>query len=280
MVDFSNGEAIIRFDVSTLRTSGRDWISIWVTPYEYNVHHPIHSAPDLQGHPKETVLIEMQVGRSSFLPTIVRGFDIESHHHDTPGVDWTVGYDDFLDPSPKRRDTFELRISRSHIKFGMPEYDFYWVDIPIDPQLTWDQGIVQLLHHSYIPEKDCDYDGTCGPNTWHWDNVSINPSVPFTMLHANQRYVEEGNNVVGFSKHTPPNSHLRFSAIGEQLEVSFDGGQTWQDAVRQYQEDDLDDHFSSYWTPVPAGIQTVIFRGVEWWGGPWHARDISIWSQN
>ena len=31
MIDFSE-EGVIRFDISTLRTSGRDWIDVWVTP--------------------------------------------------------------------------------------------------------------------------------------------------------------------------------------------------------------------------------------------------------
>lgn len=32
IVDFSNGEAVIRFDMSTLKTSTRDWISLWIAP--------------------------------------------------------------------------------------------------------------------------------------------------------------------------------------------------------------------------------------------------------
>ena len=87
-----------------------------------------------------------------------------------------------------QRDTFELDISKNHIRFGMPQYNFWWVDADI-PTLDWSQGVVQLGHHSYNPEKDCNYDGTCGPNTWHWDNVSITPAVPFTILRADQRYL-------------------------------------------------------------------------------------------
>jgi hypothetical protein len=33
IVDFTNGEAVVRFDVSTLRTSTRDWIDLWITPF-------------------------------------------------------------------------------------------------------------------------------------------------------------------------------------------------------------------------------------------------------
>ena len=32
LVDFSTGESVVRFDLSTLRTSDRDWVDFWITP--------------------------------------------------------------------------------------------------------------------------------------------------------------------------------------------------------------------------------------------------------
>ena len=74
-------------------------------------------------------------------------------------------------------------------------------------------------------------------------------------------------------------AHLRFSAIGHSIEVSADSGTTWTAAVMQSQEEYHSDHFRTYWTPIPAGTDKVWIRGVNWWGGRWHVRDISIWSR-
>lgn len=157
---------------------------------------------------------------------------------------------------------------------------FYWFDVAIDPPLTWDQGVVRIGHHSYTPDKDCKKPGdrSCQPNTWHWDNVEISPAVPFTILHADRRYVDTENPSVVFEKPAPDGAYLRFSAIGSNLEVSFDQGKTWQLAIKQTQKKDVEDHFSSYWTPVSSGVTSVHFRDQRWSGGDWHARNISIWS--
>src|SRR5207302_8424505 len=87
------------------------------------------------------------------------------------------------------RTTFELHLSRTHLKFGMPAYNLWWMDGDI-ADLGWSSGVVQLGHHSYNPDKACDFNGTCGPNTWHWDNVSISAAVPFTILRATPRAVD------------------------------------------------------------------------------------------
>lgn len=275
MVDFSQQEAVIRFDVSTARTSGRDWIDLWITPYEDNLQLPLNEwLPDLSGEPRRAINVAMSLTRdqTEFKANIVRDFSASSVASTNVPV-----YEQFLVPSPTRRDTFELRISRTHMKFGMPDYNVWWVDTTI-PALDWDQGVVQLGHHSYNPAKACD---GCGPNTWHWDNVNITPSVPFTILRADRRYVAEGIDTdVTFPKPAPANAHLRFAGIGNDLAVSFDAGQIWQPAQLQAQEKIVDEHFRSYWMPIPAGVSSVQFRGASWWGGDWHVRDISIWAQD
>jgi hypothetical protein len=276
MVDFSGGEAIIRFDVSTLRGSNRDWVDLWITPYEDNLQAPLEAwLPDLNGEPRHAVHIRMEFGDENNLTGRFDGEIITNFTaQDLPVIN-TAGYETILTPSPSQRQTFELRISNTHIKFGMPAYNFYWLDTDIAP-LAWNQGVVQFGHHSYNPMKDC---ATCYPNTWHWDNVTISPAVPFTILAANRRYVQPDTNVVTFAEPAPADSHLRFSGIGENLELSFNGGSTWQPAQIQAQEEYHSDHFRTYWTPIPAGTTSVHFRGQAWYGGDWHARDISIWSR-
>ena len=67
------------------------------------------------------------------------------------------------------------------------------------------------------------------------------------------------------------------------LEVSFDGGQSWQPAVEQaHTRPEDNEHFRSYWMPIPEGTATVQFRGENWGNGgnEWAARDITIWAND
>ena len=95
-----------------------------------------------------------------------------------------------------------------------------------------------------------------------------------------RRLGEEFGDTVEFAAPAPPNSHLRFVAIGTAMQVSFDGGATWQMAqprpIRQGR--DTLNSYVSYWTPMPAGATSAIVRGSNWLVGTWQARDFSIWS--
>jgi hypothetical protein len=271
-VDFYKTEAVIRFDISTFRTSERDWFDLWITPYPDHLQLPLDSVlPDLSGEPKNGVHIRMDYANMTFGGRIFRDFQTEEIPLASGA--WQ-GYDSFLEPSLTKRDTFELRISESHIKFGMPDYGFYWIDTAVT-SLGWTEGVLQIGHHSYNPTK-C---SGCSPGTWHWDNIYISSGRPFDMIKADRRYVNAHNNRVSFSAAAPESSHLRFSGIGNNIQVSFNNGLTWQSAQVQPQKKYEQDKFWSYWIPVPAGVQTVRFRSEDWWGGDWHIRDISIWSR-
>jgi len=275
LANFSKGETVIRFDMSTLRTSDRDWVDLWITPYEENLQFPLEEwLPDLQGEPRRAVHIRMYLTGptnklTTFTAAVVRDFNYEK----LPAVaDW-LGYENVLTPDAARRDTFELHLSRTSIKFGLPKYNLWWVDTTF-PDLGWDQGVVQFGHHSYNPSK-C---SGCTPNTWHWDNVSIMPARPFTIINGDIDVATGENPVlVQFPRSAPNSAHLRFAARGNQIEVSFNNGATWQQAQRQAQERTILDHASSFWTPIPAGTQTVLLREAGGNKG-WHARDISIWA--
>ncbi|GIV88477.1 MAG: hypothetical protein KatS3mg055_0995 [Chloroflexus sp.] len=269
LIDFSGGTASIRFDVSTLRTSLRDWIDIWISPYNDHLQLPLDMEVDLSGPPRNAVQIRMDLSGNFFDAVIYRNFQ-------PTVIDGApIPYDRFLTPSPTRRDTFELQISRTHIKFGMPAYNFYWIDTRI-ADLGWDQGVVQFGHHSYNPLKDC---ATCRAGTWHWDNVTISPTRPFTMIAADRRYVDRANPVVTLAAPAPANARLRFTGIGPNLQVRFDNG-NWQAAQVQAHDTRYfkEEHFRSYWMPIPAGVTRIEFRGDRWWGADWHVREISVWA--
>jgi hypothetical protein len=281
MVDFSSGEAVIRFDISTLSTSNRDWVDVWVTPYEEQLQLPLDDwLPDLQGEPLRSVRAVLDNTDGGNWKARIY------NNHNASSIDglWWVSYSDFITPSAKIRTTIEIRLSQNHIKIGMIDYDgqgsdFYWVDSAISPPLDWNQGVVQFAHHSYNPSKACDYDGTCGPNTWHWDNITISPAIPFTIIGSDKRLLAGSNNKITLDSPAPADSHLRFAGIGNNIEISFNGGASWQAAQRQDQELNDEGHFSSYWTPIPAGVSQVMFRGQDWWGGGWHVRDVSVFSR-
>jgi len=278
MVDFSAGEAVIRFDMSTQRHSDRDWVDLWITPFEDNLMAPLEDwLPDLNGEPRRAIHVRMDAtnGGTMFRTRVICNFG-----GGCGGGSSNISYESFLTPSAARRDTFELRISRRHIRFGMPTYNTWWQDIAV-PDIGWTQGIVQLGHHSYTPNKGSCLSGGCGPATWHWDDVNISPAVPFTMLRADRRFVDPSSpEAVSFGAPAPANSFLRFAGIGSDLALSFDGGASWQPAQLQNQEKKQAEHFKSYWTPIPAGVSTVQISGRNWFAGRWRARDIAIWAND
>jgi len=282
MVDFSGDGAVIGFNLSTLRTSQRDWIDLWVSPFAENLATPFQDQnPDLQGPPRDAIHIKMDQnnGQTIFRGEIYRGFRGSGLDHSWQGLESVVA------SSGVTRTRFALYLTRTHVRFGLPESHVWWIDADV-AALDWTRGVVQLGHHSYFPTKA---DGcgppidvrTCSGDTWHWSNFSISSAVPFTILPGDPRWVSpSAPGPVSFPAPAPPNAFLRFSGIGPQCctyDVSFDRGVSWRPAQRQDQLGTADEHFTTYWMPVPARTQSVQLRGRNWWGGPWWVRDVSIW---
>lgn len=279
MLDFSQGEAVLKWDMSTLRTSSRDWIDVLVMPYSENMQLSFENT-DIH-LPQNAIHIEMG-GADVFIPTIWRNGKKEQVQSDTYHTWDMILAGANLRPDAARRDTFELRVSRNHMKFGMPQYGFWWVDTDIAP-LNWDSGIVQLNHRSYNPQKSCNWDGSCGPNTWHWDNISLNPAVPFTIVRGDRRLVDaDTSNQINFPTPAPANAFLRFVGIGIPVQYSLDGGSTWLDPQTQGEaigktHPEVPDNF---WQPIPAGTQSVKFRGRRQGSIFWSVSDVSYWVAN
>ncbi len=270
----------IRFDVSTARSSSRDWIDIWLSPYEDNLIYPLQPwLPDLTGEPRNAIHIRMDGSwNSRWTGELITNFQSQP----LPGTDsaWQ-GYETFIIPSVTKLETYELQASSNRIRFGLPDYDFWWIDTELQTPLTWNEGIVQFGHHSNDPEGACDQnEPVCEPNTWRWDNIAVDPADYFTLVPADARYVDATTeNRVYFNQVAPSGAFLRFAAIGENIAVSFDEGLSWVSAELQAQSNLADEKFKTYWMPIPPNTNNVTFQGEGWWGGPWHIRDISIWSR-
>jgi hypothetical protein len=276
MVDFSAGTATINWELSTMRMSVRDWVDIWITPYGDNLTLPFDQGDvDLQGVPRQGLHIIMSEynGKTTWRAYTINNFQ----ETEIPGQWWTT-QDDALAaagraPSASVRDTYELQVSRGHVKFGIPAINFWPIDANVST-LPFDQGVVQFGHHSYNPAKD----GAGVPVTWHWDNISISPAAPFTLIKADRRYVDNASQTVNFNQAAPAGSSLRFSANGNNIRVSLDGGKTWSAARLQPAETNVD-RFKSYFTAIPSGTTSVKVRGDAIFNGPFFAQDFSIWSQ-
>jgi hypothetical protein len=289
LMDFSQGEAVLKWDMSTQRTASRDWVDFTIQPFDQALQINFEDAHV----PQEAVHLQMQGGCNCFEPSVWRNYVKQ-----TLPADMFHGFDTFLEPSATRRDTFELHVSRDHIKFGMPDYNHWWVDTAISPPLTWNLGLIQLNQRSYNVEKSCatpdhpeseltNASGTvdnaygathCPPNTWHWDNIQIQPGVSFAMLRADRRVVDAQHaQAVTFPTPAPPNAHLHFVAGGVPLEYSLDGGASWQAAQIMGRPLNKVEHGEAYWQPVPQGTQNVMIRGYDHGTLKWAAQDIAIY---
>jgi hypothetical protein len=276
LLDWSGGEAVLRFDVSTFRSSSRDWIKVWISPFDEQLPVPAGEfVPDLNGPPANGVFVEM-TGNGNLCPRVVRAFVV------TP-----LACDDWRDLSERvpasatARATVEVRLSRTRMRVSMPQHAVVFADVALPSPLSFTQGAVQLAHYSYTPDK-CE--GCQGANTWHWDEVHLAPSVPFRIVRGDRRYVDGSGGEVRFAAPAPAGARLRFVAVGVAPEVSVDGGTTWTPAVEQ-RVSRLNDPVRQYFMPVPSGTQRVLLRAgtpIGWWPhrDVWMARDFSLWARS
>jgi hypothetical protein len=217
-----------------------------------------------------------------------------------------------LDESPSRRDQFEIRLwaanggpAADRISVCMPGYDsitspgvFCWVNTtlrqPLDPNIWGGQAAVMFGHRVYNAEKSCTDDKIaeqaigdighspygdlhCPPDTWHWDNVNFNPAVPYEIIHSVPSPLEirsTSPTVVRFAKPAPAGAMLHFTQFGHtpDLQVSFNGGQSWEQARVQPanapKNGASEENGEAIWTPIPAGVQQIMVRGSNgFWGG-------------
>lgn len=280
MVDLHD-RGTVSFDMSTHRSSTRDWVDVWITPYNDNIALPFDDGDvDLQGIPRNGIHISNGNSQGNWTVDTISNFVPTKLYESYDGIAIDKDISSTVDQSATRQ-TFRVSLSRTHIQLVRLASDsgpaITYVDKDV-ADVGFDRGVVQFGHHSYNPTKD--NAGT--PATWHWDNLTIFPAVPFDIINADRRFAEGPEQIVKFFKVAPANGHLRFSGIGT-VEVSFDGG-PWKPAVKAAASKSTDgyhpEHLSSYWTPVPAATSSVRFRfsPEQWYRGPYIAKDISVWA--
>jgi hypothetical protein len=280
MADFASGESVISFSVSTLHTDARDYFDVWITPFASNLVLPLTDAVDVQGPPQYAVRVRGCVcGNNTdvFTASVFNNF-VETALPSASGTPLQT----MLPPSAVTRTGFELHISQNHIKFGVPSIGLWWVDTAANIPFT--QGVVQIIQHSYDACKDqtTTTSNPCVADTWHWSNFGISQSDPFTIINGTQRWASAQSTTVNFGAPAPANAFLRFEALSGGISFSTDGGHTFQAAHRQPIIGDHGtihpEHFTPYFTPIPAGTSSVVFSGQSWFGGTWEVRDPSIWA--
>lgn len=274
-LDWSTGEAKLSFDLSTFRHSDRDWMDFYITPFEDLMVAPFDGAVDLQGVPKRAIHVIMQ-GRT-IDGTSIQMETVDNHFRTILPTGGTI--EQAIAPlttSQSRRDTFELKVTRTHLSYCMPAYNYCFFNASI-PDLGWDKGVVQFGHHSYNPTKDCSDPNRCQAGTWHWDNIALNPAVPFTLIPARERLVDIGHPVYTFAEPAPANSYLQMALRADSADISLDNGATWQ-AFPKQDEATFDWSMAhNYWGPIPAGTTSVMLRAVQD-AGEWDAEHAAILS--
>ncbi len=265
VVDWTAGVATIEFDVSTGRSTKRDWIDLWLTPLEFNMVLPSDAGtPDLTGAPRKALHFKLI---NNF------AWSIRSQPDDKKlsVSDWRnvpVPY------SHKQRDRFTISIGSQTISmhyFNIETRQRFLIERVALPQgLGFSRAVVQFGHHSYTPSKDCDFMtiGSCGPNTWHWGNVKITPASLLTFTKIEPPGNEQTFSVVP--------GYLRFAARGP---TEIDWGRGWVAVEPVNGPVANEGAFASFFLPVPTEASQVRLRGKATWAGPWQAKTISIWSK-
>ncbi len=272
ILDFSGGPATITYDASTLRASRRDWYDIWITPFDDLQRMPLQADRVLMQGPSENALV---VSLRAFSSKGVFDASIFDGFVETEIIGSNDGYETVLTPSRTARSTFEIVIESDHLKVWMPEEGLVFIDQAI-PELPFTRGIVQFGHNSY-EVFECDEGCAEGPATWHWDDIRLAPAEPIRALPASRRFVNASTaSFVSFPAPAPADSWIQFTAIGKELEVSFDSGATWLAAVTQHDRENYVWRYRNYWMPMPESATTMHVRGTNTAEHVWQFQDISI----
>jgi hypothetical protein len=256
--NWSRRRAIVAWDVSTLKMSSRDWIDVWITPFNNLLTVPIdEAAPDTyQGHPRNAIHVRNSSDARSWTVTVIRDFrKVRSRTFDLPTS---------VKPSATERSAFELRIRRHRLRFGMPTRN-RWITLRATAPFT--KGVVQWAQHSYNPTKD----NAGVPATWHWDNFFVTPASRLATTRVSPgRVIADNGDVRRLRFAAPARAGARL-AFGGVCRIDINFGNGWQRARKQpaSRGNSKKEFSASYLLRVPAGARSarVRFSGDGWYTG-------------
>lgn len=278
LLDLSSGSGTVKWDVSTASLSTRDWISVFIQGWDRQEQRILDEPiPGHQSNPRLALQIE-QGGTGPAFESGSGMWHIEwyDENRNLTGLinDGCCGasVNKVTPMSAAVRTTFQLDITPGHARLWLPQFNYTLAEGNM-PQIPWQAGIVTFAHHSYSPDKG--YNPACqagliGPcdetrgeaNTWHWDNLSISPSTPFTIIKADHRSTRQGDTFT-FARPAPSKALLRFEAWGDAVSVSFDGNPAvaaTRTGAYLYGEQS-----SSFVVPVPEGTTRATFTVKRSW---------------
>ncbi|HEX3269848.1 MAG TPA: hypothetical protein VHR15_04305 [Ktedonobacterales bacterium] len=289
LADWANGPVTISWSVSTFRTSKRDWLTLSLTPFDKQLALPFNiGGVDLHGMPYDFIQLEQgsfNDGTQWLMEQGANTFDWQRINEEWPLFNDQTGIQD-------------SKATRTPFEFTFDSHSYLFRVAPNAPvgagtvllkgtfphPLDFTRGVAQFAHHSYNAQKCAEGpmldQPTCTGDTWHWSNFGISNAVSYYMAKPTDNRVVSGSaGVVSFAAPAPKGAYLKFAAIGK-VEVSFDGGATYQPAVMPSQNPDetRDEQWNNFLTPVPAGTRQVKIRMTGIYDPPM-ARDFSIISQ-
>ena len=266
MLDCSSGSCQMKFSISTHADSKRDWPDVWLSGWDCNIALPLEDdLPDLQQHGRDGSAL----GGCPF-------FHIDGN---TGGGTWQFSNQNgplpasgarVVGDSKAIRAEFTLNVTPSRMTFCQTSgtttgpvcfYDGAPLGIP--------NTVVQFGHHSYNPFKD----GAGSPGTWHWSDITLTPSIPFTVIKCAPRATHGGT--VNCPAPAPVGAVLRFAALGK---VSINGQVASPKVPTRFHE-----HFNSYAVSVPAGQKdfNVSLSQDDWYPCSigCAVMDVAIWAK-
>jgi hypothetical protein len=269
VVDLSDGPVTIRFDISSYDSSNREYPGLWIQAYGRQLTYP-----DMQGASENSLHIREDDDGGQW-NRLVQFFDGGKA---LGGAGTTGNFDRrtlSVDPefgSAQQRQTIEIVLSKTHVTVTLLENGHVWIDRDLARPLDYDLAVVSFEHWVYNGSKGCMESAPC-VSTWHWDNFMLTDSRPLTEVRTTAQGGYKFNwstpreREFPFASVPPAGSFLRGDLVSKgDLEISFDGGATWETArlqptVRRTEDDNKENgRPTTIWHPIPAGTTSVWVR--------------------
>ncbi len=265
MADWSTGPSTIKFDLSTFTSSDRDWVDIWITPWEDLIGYPFEAGVDGGGEPARGIHISQDFD-SDFWWVSVNGVGIERGGNEfwVPFGQGTVPRQTDVQGKVVRT-PIEFTISSNSISMRYPNTDSART-FNISPGFT--SGVVQFGHHSYNPLKGGN-PGTgctapCGiPNTWHWDNISISPAKAFYQRQVTPErsgwQSDSDVRTLTLAEPAPANAILHFTGVCN-VDIRENSSAPWRRAELGGRDGSHPEHTWPWRISIPQGTTSVQYR--------------------